>query len=1015
MRRARQTRSILCLLVLVLSADKTSAQYQFDLWNTDNGLPQNSINAILQTKDGYLWLTTSDGLVRFDGLRFTVFNKGNTKGINSNRFNLLFEARDGSLWVGTDDGGATHYKDHRFTTYTTADGLPDNWVWAIREDAAGHILVVTRQGIVQMNEKKFVPWKPEDRSMDRRHEWRHRFGGLSFFDADGLHLFDGLRFKTYTTRDGLASLNFTLLSEDQNGIVWIGIKEGHFYRFKDGRMTDYDVTVLGGPISPPHEDRNEAVWLASAGGLKHLQNGVWSSYDLKLPREGFTTIYEDREGNIWLAAGDGLRRLRMQIIHGYTIKDGLPGKIVYPVYEDREGSVWMGIWHQGLSRFKDGVLTNYTIKDGLSGQLVMSLCEDRDGYLWIGTQDHGLNRFKDGQFTHYTMDDGLANANISSIYEDHEGILWVGTFSGLSRFQDGKFISYKLKDGLVEGTVQVIHEDRAGNLWLGTLGGLSCFRNGRFTNYTEQDGLSSNHIRSLYEDASGTLWIGTSDGGLNRLKDGKFTRYTTNEGLFNNGVFQILEDSHGYFWMSCNLGIYRVSRQELEDFAAGRLRSITATAYGKKDGMLDVECNGGRQPAGWKTRDGRLWFPTQDGVAVIDPEAIPVNQQPPPVIIESVKVDEQEFPPEGTIEIRPGQENLEVRYTGLSFVNSEQLKFRYKLVGLDENWVEAGAQRVAYYRYLPPGRYTFTVLAANRDGIWNTVGASLRVAVYPPFWRTWWFLSVAALSLVGLALLGYRRHVTKLKREQAAQVRFSRQLIQSQEAERKRIAGELHDGLGQNLLVIKNLALFGLARQNTQHVAQSQLGEISTTVSEAIEEVRTIARNLRPYELDRLGLTLAVESIMTRIAGSSTMKFTSHIDPIDNIFSHEAEINLYRIVQEAVNNVVKHSEATAVSITIKRDGSQVVITIRDNGKGFAPDTERGPVATWSRGAIQYESGGDLMRLRNRGFGLTGIIERVAMLNGKLSMQSSPGQGTTIRVELVAPDRPREQHEDESEQ
>ena len=246
-------------------------------------------------------------------------------------------------------------------------------------------------------------------------------------------------------------------------------------------------------------------------------------------------------------------------------------------------------------------------------------------------------------------------------------------------------------------------------------------------------------------------------------------------------------------------------------------------------------------------------------------------------------------------------------------------------------------------------------------------------------------------------------------------MRFSRQLIQSQEAERKRIAGELHDGLGQNLLVIKNLALFGLARQNTQHVAQSQLGEISTTVSEAIEEVRTIARNLRPYELDRLGLTLAVESIMTRIAGSSTMKFTSHIDPIDNIFSHEAEINLYRIVQEAVNNVVKHSEATAVSITIKRDGSQVVLTIRDNGKGFAPDTERGPVATWSRGAIQYESGGDLMRLRNRGFGLTGMIERVAMLNGKLSMQSSPGQGTTIRVELVAPDRPREQHEDEGEQ
>ncbi|HTV54281.1 MAG TPA: ATP-binding protein, partial [Terriglobia bacterium] len=494
--------------------------------------------------------------------------------------------------------------------------------------------------------------------------------------------------------------------------------------------------------------------------------------------------------------------------------------------------------------------------------------------------------------------------------------------------------------------------------------------------------LPRSRVLALYEDGDGVLWIGTSEGGLVRFKDGKFTRYTVHDGLFNNGVFQILEDGRGNLWMSCDHGIYRASKRELNEFAAGKRTAITSIAYGKSDGMRNIECNGGQWPAGIKAQDGKLWFPTQDGVAVLDPEAVSINSKPPPVVIESCLVDDVPVRVDGPVRIKPGEDNFEIHYTALSFINPKQIKFRYEMEGLDRHWVTAGARRTAYYSHVPPGDYTFRVIAANSDGVWNMKGQALGFVIIPPFYRTWWFILLMFLVAATAVSLAWQYRAAQLKRAHATQQAFSRQLIDSQEQERKRIAAELHDSLGQHLLIIKNWATMAMASLTIRDAAKEPLDEISSTATQAIEEVREIAYNLRPYQLERLGLTTALQDLANQVAASSSIRLSAQVDSVDAVFPKDAELSIYRIVQEALNNTIRHSEATQAWIAVSRRAGMVEITIRDNGRGFTPPA------------------GDHLGPKRNGFGLVGIAERVRILGGQTNIQSSPGHGCTIRVSLA---------------
>jgi signal transduction histidine kinase/streptogramin lyase len=676
-----------------------------------------------------------------------------------------------------------------------------------------------------------------------------------------------------------------------------------------------------------------------------------------------------------------LYRITEKTIACYTRENGLCSDIAYTIYEDHTGTIWIGTWGGGLVRYSDGTFTCYSRKDGLPDASVTALFDDRSR-LWIGTLG-GIAFLEGGRIIDFSdkLPPQLRGTNVRAIYRDHSGALWLGTESrGLARYAGDDVTVFTTKDGLAGDAVKAIIEDSNGNLWIATFGGLSRFANGRFQSWTEQDGLASNRVRALYDDADCVLWIGTYDGGLSRFEDGKFTNFTTRDGLFNNGVFQILEDDRGNLWMSSNLGISSVSRTSLDDFASGRAHRITCVPYGKYDGLLTVECNGGSQPAGTKSRDGKIWFPTQSGVAVIDPGNIPLNRNPPPVVIETCSVDGKAIDNPRKIEIGPGRQDLEINYTALSFVKSEHITFRYRLEGLDRDWVDIGTRRTAYYAYLPPGNYTFRVIAANTDGVWNLEGASITVRVIPPFYRTWWFITLASLSLIGMGVVVYERRLRQLRKAKSAQEDFSRRLIDLQESERKRIAAELHDSLGQSLAIIKNRALRGLNSPADENLSRDQFHRITEHANHAINEVKDISYDLRPYLLDRLGLTRALESMLNKVSDSSGIRFDTDIDQLDSLFSKNEEIGLYRIVQESVNNIIKHSGATEAMVVIKNEEGHVAMTIQDNGKGFAPD---------------------LLDGSPRGFGLIGMNERARILGSRPDIHSSPGRGTTITLKLKA--------------
>jgi ligand-binding sensor domain-containing protein/signal transduction histidine kinase len=982
--------ALLCLLAATAFAQSSS--YRFDHWTTDNGLPQNTVRAIVQTRDGYLWLTTFDGLARFDGVRFTIFDKSNTPAITNNRFTALHEDKDGTLWAAADQGEVVSYRNGVFTSYASAEGHPGASISNFRRDFNDELMIISERGGYYLRAGKFIP-TPSEYTDPRLKLYRGPSGTRWTIDARGARQVKDGRETFYPIKfdwdDVVSNLD---PYEDSQGNLWLPDR-ANVYRLRDGRVTRY--TAADG--LPPRlttlrshcEDDEGGVWFSTGWvlrdgiGVVRFKDGRFSVYGSEAgpPVTSYHQIVKDREGSIWIGATSGLYRSRKELIRSYSTADGLAHNEVYPLLKAGNGDIWVGTT-RGLSVFRNGSFIGNPLAG--FGEIVQALWEDRAGRLWIGVWGT-LSRYENGRLKSLTHLLG-GDAQVFAIREDRAGAVWVGTHRGLFKFEGDKVTAhYTTKDGLPNNDVKAIHESADGVLWFGTYGGLARFKDGRFTSYTTAQGLTGNRVRSLYEDSGGALWIGTYDDGLSRFRDGKFFSYRTEHGLFNNGVFQILEDRHGYFWIGCNKGIYRVSRRELNDLAEGRIARVSSVAFGKQDGMLNTECNGGRQPAGLVS-DGRLWFPTMGGVAVIDPEAAQPNSQPPPVKIEAVTLERGPVDFRNGVTIAPGHRDLEINYTGLSLLKSEQVKFKYKLEGLDADWVDVGTRRVVYFPYLPPGNYTFRVIAANSDGVWNEEGASLDIFVATPFYRAWWFITLVTLSLAGVALLVSRRRFAALRARQAAQEAFSRQLIESQEAERKRIAAELHDSLGQNLLIVKNWALVGLNTLAGDNPAREHLTEISETTSLALDEVREIAHNLRPYQLERLGLTNTIEFMMRGVRNSSDIEFTVELENVDGLLSPEFEINFYRIVQELINNVIKHSDATEAWLSIKRTAAGAQVVCRDNGKGFDP-----AAAATSR---------------QSGMGLSGLAERVRILGGRYTIESAPDKGAMVSIAIdLLPGRP----------
>ncbi len=872
---------------------------------------------------------------------------------------------------------------------------------------------------------RFTPWAADDRNFGE-----HNFN--LYFSSSGARweirrqtltrLKDGVRTDFQLPVDlqtiqqpGNEFANAVKMYEDRRGVFWFSLSRDNLYRLEQETIQKINTDKTGSPtVLAIAEDADNNIWFGTVEkGACRFSDGRFLCFDSSngLSSNTVRDLFSDREGTLWIATNDrGLCRLLKQIIAPFSTAQGLREKNLYSIFEDRRGTIWFGSYG-AVGRFSNGKIENFGDPEGLIYVNVQSFFEDRDGKLWIGAFE-GVQYFKDGAFHEFnTKLSQTLRFGVFDIEQDEQGVLFFATSEGLIKYDGQTAQRFTTENGLPGNNVKIILKARGGGYWIGTYSGIARWNDEKFTAYTERDGLAGNQVRALFEDADGTLWIGTYDSGLSRFKDGKFTTFNKENGLFSNGVFQITPDERGNFWMSSNQGIYRVSRAELNDLADGKRKFITSPAFGKPDGMLNSEANGGGQPAGLKTNDGRLWFPTQDGAAIVNPEAVKFNTLPPPVVIESVRIDNKSEPfavanglthesensykssdtsnvrlqPPATtdgsdIVLQPGQENLEIDYTALSFIKSEQMRFRYRLEGLDEDWTEAGTRRTAFYPHLAPGEYVFRVIAANSDNVWNERGAEIKITVIPPFYRTWWFAALCVMAALGMIFMIYRDRINQLKKERAAKEEFSRRLINAHESERRRVAAELHDSLGQTLAMIKNRAVFAVQNMKNLEAAKEQFEQITEQSVDAINEVREISYNLRPYLLDRLGLTKALKSLFNKTAETGNLKIAADIENIDKIFSKEEEMSLYRIVQENLNNILKHAEASEIRVEIKKDTDFLTVKIADNGKGFSTDGVRN-------------------NDKKEGFGLLGMAERVNILGGTHNIESAPDKGTTVKIKI----------------
>ena len=974
MRRLRHFGVAAALLLIAaartqaLDPNRSLKEFGHQAWTTENGLPQNTVHAIVQTQDGYLWIGTQEGLVRFDGLNFTVFDKENTPAFKSNDIRFLQQDRQGRLWISTSYGLVCRHNG-QFTSYTANEGLPDNSIGPLLEDVSGNVWIGTDAGLARYENGKFKTFTVEHglsrnviQTLCARAD-----GSILVGTSAGVQSLTGDRFSEWAIPSDLLPANITAIAETKTGQLWFGTVAG-LVAF-DAKMMVVNSIPLPNRVNALLADRGDVLWVATAGGVVRVRNGALERFTSAdgLSSNLVLSVFEDREGSIWIGTETGgLNLLKSKKFNTFTTREGLPNDLVKAIYQDSQGGVWIGSNGGGLTLFKNGKFTTWTTKDGLSSDVVLSLAGDAAGTIWVGTPD-GLNRFRDGKFQTFTFADGLSNDLVRSVFVDRRGVLWVGTRDGLNSFRNDEFTTYTTQDGLANNFIGAIYEDSKGNLWVGTLGGLNRISDGKFQTFTIKEGLSSNTVISLYEDAAGDLWIGTNGGGLNRLRGDKFVSFTNRNALGADVIYRILEDQQQNLWCSSNKGIFRVNKAELERVANGANSSVAPVFYGPADGTLTRECSGGGHPAGWKTSDGRMWFATIKGLAVIDPENIPLNTSPPPLAIERLFIDNQSMSLGEKLSLSPGTSRLDFYYTALSFIAPENVRFKYKLEGFDDNWIDAGASRVASYTNLRPGNYRFRVIAANNDGVWNESGAAVEFYLQPRFYQTYWFY------LIGLILLGvtawqlYRLRVRRMALEFRAVL-----------SERNRIAREIHDNLAQDILGISvQLELVARLMPAAAEVAKGHLDRARMLVRNSMTEARRYVWDLRSEELQKKDLPAALADTAKRLTADTGVEAVVDVTGPLQPLPLSVETNLLRIGQEAVNNAVRHAQASRIHVALNFDTRSVQLSVSDNGHGFDPS---GQVADGH-------------------FGLIGMRERANEIGGVLTIQSADKRGTQITVDV----------------
>jgi ligand-binding sensor domain-containing protein/signal transduction histidine kinase len=1008
-------------------AELGSLPFTFRLWQREQGLPQNSVRALLQSHDGYIWVGNDDGVARFDGVRFVSF--GLREGLPGGSARVLFEDSQGALWIGTAGGGLTRWLGWQFTTFTTQNGLPSDSITALAQDAEGRLWVGTETGLALWQNGKMAVFDEGEEFKSKAITTLHkdRAGGLWLGAAGaGVFHFTAGKFTKLSdpSVDNLLQDSHCLL-EDKDGRIWLGAGDDFVLCREAGQWLRYRLPRhLARPyVCALAEEPDGTVWAGSVSeGLFQFKAGKLTALNASsgLSDNFIESLLVDHEGNLWVGTGAGLNRLRHSNLSVFSQNEGLGYGPVAGLVEAAPGLIWAAKPSDGLYRWAGRNFSRLSSSDPTQRYPEASaLLVTRDGSCWVGGA-RGLLRFSDPKRVPAESQQLLPGLNVISLAEGRDGSLWAGTREGevwrlqpsaedsrqktepsalepensKPKTQNSKLDSWIAQTNYFQThPVTALIQDSDGVLWIGTAGaGLIRCNNQVRLHFGVTNGLLSNLIRALYLDSQGVMWVGTAGGGLSRWQDGQIATFTTREGLPDNTISQIIEDNSGRLWLGSNRGLACVGKRDLDQLAAGRAPAVYPQVYGRTDGMLSEECTGGFCPAGLKTRSGLLWFSTLKGIVVADPRPQAAPAPPPPVVLEETLVDgtvignaqDPRLIPlragqSSRLNISPGKHRFEFHYTGLSFSAPDRVRFRYRLENWDPDWVEAGTRRTAPYGYVPHGQYRFEVTACNSDGVWSDQGASLALTVLPYFWQSPWFIGLAALGLLvsggGTARLVERRR----NRQRLLLLEQERAL----EHERARIAQDLHDDLGSSLTRISLLSDLVKGDKDNPAQVEAQAAKISQSAMQTVRALEEIVWALRPGSDSLQSLVEYIAHFANELfEGDGTRcRLDLPHDLPDRSLPPDMRHNIFLVVKEALANSLKHAAAKEVRVQAKVAANSLEIVVHDDGIGFAPQT---------------------LPAKDQRHGLGNMRRRAEAMGGSLTVESALGHGTCIKLRVNFP-------------
>jgi ligand-binding sensor domain-containing protein/anti-sigma regulatory factor (Ser/Thr protein kinase) len=963
----RHLRACLLLVQTALSASCALAlsdvqlQYTRQVWRVQDGLPEDIIQAMQQTPDGYLWIGTTGGLARFDGSRFLSYRRSSSPALTENSVFCLLTARDGSLWLGTEGGGLLHFDHGEFHAYSAREGLTDGFVRSVIEDELGRLWVGTdnglfriRNGVVQRVDTSRIAPSLAIHSIFEDREHRIWAGGSR------LLMFDGDQVRQFGLPGAFSQNRVKSILQTSDGTIWVGTVGGLQRLAHDRFVALHDIAAT---VRTLRQTADGTLWIGTIGhGLY-----TWANNELRhvgsnglLPSNTVLSIYEDDTHQIWIGTQDGLVRLSRTPVRVVPLPGGSD-----PDFEtiswDSQGTIW-AVSSRVYAIHNDRATPH--VFAPVANIPVRNVFRDRQGTLWIGTDGSGVYHFTASGPVHYSAPFLLANNFVRAFLQSRDGSVWIATDEGVSRINAGKVSNLRAGDGLVYFSTRALMEDHDGNLWIGTDQGLSCWNNGRFIRNVATEALQQEKIWTILQDESGFIWFGTRDHGLFRYRDARIAQFTTAQGVASNSIYQLLEDRHGQLWMSSPNTISSIPLQSLDTAAPENELHLAVTSYEMPYDADSAQMYGGRQPSGCIDRDGGIWFPSSRGAVYIFPE--PAPQMPTPkLLLTGVAVDGREIGTSAFQSLSADASRLEISYAPLSLRSQKVTRFRYRLDPFDRDWTYAGSNRVATYTNLPAGQYRFRVVAFPPDNPMASSEASLLFRKQPHFYATWWFISLSLALAALVSLVAYRWRVRLL------QMRFQAVL-----EERGRLAREMHDTVIQGCTSVSALleAISSLERESDA-LHEELLDFARTQMRITINEARQAVWNLRHGDEPQQDISAAVKVIAEHASREFGVTVTSHNAgsqfPIPHSIAHE----ILMVIREAVYNAALHGKPSHIWIEFTYGPEDLEVTICDDGSGFDPGAAPGD--------------------RQPHYGITGMQERVRSLSGGIEWISARGQGTTV--------------------